>query len=475
MIMQPFDFRKLGTNFHDNAIEKLFKNDYQLKSLSMCFPFTSKTNEIENQLKLSLPSKELTNRNRTRTKTITTSVSTSTTAKAKTTTTTTNTTTIPTLTTTATTNITASSSTILSTATTSINSSSDDEFEKKSSVSQQVLNLSFNNRDDASILKKRSFTNTKRNMTTTKRHWSSNMQLNLGTQFINPTTGKKRVQCNVCLKTFCDKGALKIHFSAVHLREMHKCTVDGCNMMFSSRRSRNRHSANPNPKLHSPHLRRKISPHDGRSAQTNPILLTAAAAAAAAAAQSTSFPFHTFPLISTSSAIPTDFQLKNSFTTKQQQIESAVSNLTTTTTTNHNEPEDFSLPSKKLVITPTTAPTLPPICVSTTTTGATLQLKNSTEKRSKRKNQNPTKRMKNCYRENELSISSFSSVSSLSPSSPSSVSSSTSSSLSSSLSKEVMTLLSRDHFFHHHNTNNNSNFFSIFHNGQKFIEYAVLS
>lgn len=105
-----------------------------------------------------------------------------------------------------------------------------------------------------------------------KRQWGS-VPLNLGTQFINPATGKKRVQCNVCLKTFCDKGALKIHFSAVHLREMHKCTVEGCSMMFSSRRSRNRHSANPNPKLHSPHLRRKISPHDGRSAQPHPMLL----------------------------------------------------------------------------------------------------------------------------------------------------------------------------------------------------------
>ncbi|XP_049837328.1 protein disconnected-like isoform X2 [Schistocerca gregaria] len=71
-----------------------------------------------------------------------------------------------------------------------------------------------------------------------------------------PALGKKRVQCNVCLKTFCDKGALKIHFSAVHLREMHKCTVEGCNMMFSSRRSRNRHSANPNPKLHQLQFRR---------------------------------------------------------------------------------------------------------------------------------------------------------------------------------------------------------------------------
>ena len=99
--------------------------------------------------------------------------------------------------------------------------------------------------------------------------------------------GKRRVQCAVCLKTFCDKGALKIHFSAVHLREMHKCTVQGCNMMFSSRRSRNRHSANPNPKLHSPHLRRKISPHDGRTAQplialNNPMLYGHAAAAMAA-------------------------------------------------------------------------------------------------------------------------------------------------------------------------------------------------
>jgi hypothetical protein len=90
---------------------------------------------------------------------------------------------------------------------------------------------------------------------------------NIGISYVSPTTGKKRVQCNVCLKTFCDKGALKIHFSAVHLREMHSCSVEGCNMMFSSRRSRNRHSANPNPKLHTPHLRRKISPHDGRTHQ----------------------------------------------------------------------------------------------------------------------------------------------------------------------------------------------------------------
>jgi hypothetical protein len=100
---------------------------------------------------------------------------------------------------------------------------------------------------------------------------------NLGTQFINPATGKKRIRCNVCFKTFCDKGALKIHFSAVHLREMHKCSVDGCTMMFSSRRSRNRHSANPNPKLHSSNLRRKISPHDGRSFQARAMFFPPAA------------------------------------------------------------------------------------------------------------------------------------------------------------------------------------------------------
>lgn len=91
------------------------------------------------------------------------------------------------------------------------------------------------------------------------------MPTDFGISYIDPHSGKKRVQCNVCFKTFCDKGALKIHFSAVHLKEMHQCTVEGCIMMFSSRRSRNRHSANPNPKLHSPYLRRKISTYDGRS------------------------------------------------------------------------------------------------------------------------------------------------------------------------------------------------------------------
>ncbi|XP_018913909.2 zinc finger protein basonuclin-2 isoform X2 [Bemisia tabaci] len=137
--------------------------------------------------------------------------------------------------------------------------------------SQNALNLS---RDSQARQPRQRLGHFRKGSTPMKRRWdSSDLPLNLGTQLINPATGKKRVQCNVCLKTFCDKGALKIHFSAVHLREMHKCTVQGCNMMFSSRRSRNRHSANPNPKLHSPNLRRKISPHDGRSAQAHPMLI----------------------------------------------------------------------------------------------------------------------------------------------------------------------------------------------------------
>ena len=100
-----------------------------------------------------------------------------------------------------------------------------------------------------------------------KRRWNPVV---LSTLVTNPATGKRRVQCHACFKTFCDKGALKIHYSAVHLREMHRCTVEGCTMMFSSRRSRNRHSANPNPKLHSSSLRRKLNPHDGRTSNPFP-------------------------------------------------------------------------------------------------------------------------------------------------------------------------------------------------------------
>ncbi|XP_029430843.1 zinc finger protein basonuclin-1 isoform X2 [Rhinatrema bivittatum] len=63
---------------------------------------------------------------------------------------------------------------------------------------------------------------------------------------------KGRVFCSACEKTFYDKGTLKIHYNAVHLKIKHRCTIDGCNMVFSSLRSRNRHSSNPNPRLHMP-------------------------------------------------------------------------------------------------------------------------------------------------------------------------------------------------------------------------------
>lgn len=106
---------------------------------------------------------------------------------------------------------------------------------------------------------------------------SSSQLTKLPSQFYkNSMICKKRIKCNVCLKTFCDKGALKIHFSAVHLREMHKCTVVGCNMIFSSRRSRNRHSSNPSSKLHTPNLRRKFNPNDGRAANPFPTHMLAA-------------------------------------------------------------------------------------------------------------------------------------------------------------------------------------------------------
>ncbi|WKY09784.1 hypothetical protein Q1695_002272 [Nippostrongylus brasiliensis] len=87
---------------------------------------------------------------------------------------------------------------------------------------------------------------------------------------------KKRVLCERCNKSFCDKGALKIHTSAVHLKEMHMCTIPGCGKEFSSRRSRNRHSANTNPKLHMPEAAQTFRDQVG----INAAALTMAAASA---------------------------------------------------------------------------------------------------------------------------------------------------------------------------------------------------
>ncbi|XP_053573392.1 zinc finger protein basonuclin-1 isoform X2 [Bombina bombina] len=80
---------------------------------------------------------------------------------------------------------------------------------------------------------------------------SPESKLNAGDR--NSTGPRKgRVFCTACEKTFYDKGTLKIHYNAVHLKIKHRCTIEGCNMVFSSLRSRNRHSSNPNPRLHMP-------------------------------------------------------------------------------------------------------------------------------------------------------------------------------------------------------------------------------
>ncbi|CAB1345688.1 unnamed protein product, partial [Coregonus sp. 'balchen'] len=84
----------------------------------------------------------------------------------------------------------------------------------------------------------------------------------------SPSLRKGRVCCGACGKSFYDRGTLKIHYNAVHLKIKHGCTVDGCGMVFSSLRSRNRHSANPNPRLHMATLRQAPTPHRYRDRET---------------------------------------------------------------------------------------------------------------------------------------------------------------------------------------------------------------
>ncbi|XP_052796721.1 zinc finger protein basonuclin-2-like isoform X1 [Mya arenaria] len=118
-----------------------------------------------------------------------------------------------------------------------------------------VINFSLKEDQDSQSYYDRKNKHLRKSSNPIKRNWMPDPSF--GASMIGPN-GKKRVLCTACNKSFCDKGALKIHYSAVHLKEMHKCSVEGCTMMFSSRRSRNRHSANPNPKLHMPQKRPKI-------------------------------------------------------------------------------------------------------------------------------------------------------------------------------------------------------------------------
>lgn len=69
--------------------------------------------------------------------------------------------------------------------------------------------------------------------------------------------------CEICSKTFKNPYSVKMHYQSVHLKEMHLCTVEGCNAAFPSRRSRDRHSSNLN--LHHKLLTKDpYSPTSGR-------------------------------------------------------------------------------------------------------------------------------------------------------------------------------------------------------------------
>ncbi|KAM8889156.1 zinc finger protein basonuclin-1-like [Synchiropus picturatus] len=54
------------------------------------------------------------------------------------------------------------------------------------------------------------------------------------------------ITCHICHKVYSNKGTFRAHYKTVHLRLLHKCKVPGCDTSFSSVRSRNRHSQNPN-------------------------------------------------------------------------------------------------------------------------------------------------------------------------------------------------------------------------------------
>ena len=58
--------------------------------------------------------------------------------------------------------------------------------------------------------------------------------------------GASPITCHICQKVYSNKGTFRAHYKTVHLRLLHKCKVPGCDTSFSSVRSRNRHSQNPN-------------------------------------------------------------------------------------------------------------------------------------------------------------------------------------------------------------------------------------
>ncbi len=58
------------------------------------------------------------------------------------------------------------------------------------------------------------------------------------------------VKCHICKQTFRDNLIMKEHYEKVHPKEMYHCTVSGCDKIFSTRKSRNRHSQNDNLHKH---------------------------------------------------------------------------------------------------------------------------------------------------------------------------------------------------------------------------------
>jgi len=67
-----------------------------------------------------------------------------------------------------------------------------------------------------------------------------------------PGDGDSALTCPDCAgsSSFRDRLALKEHLETVHPRESHRCTVPGCDKLFSTRKSRNRHSQNDNLHRH---------------------------------------------------------------------------------------------------------------------------------------------------------------------------------------------------------------------------------
>lgn len=74
-------------------------------------------------------------------------------------------------------------------------------------------------------------------------------------------------RCVECRQEFSNHFELKQHFQNIHLNLLHKCTVEGCNAGFPSKRSRDRHSSNFN--LHRKLLSTTSEKNDKTSAMFN--------------------------------------------------------------------------------------------------------------------------------------------------------------------------------------------------------------